>query len=229
VEDEDELNQVSLFVDSPQKLHPDSSSLGAASGPLPLKDAADAIDDCHVRSSGVTSPASSGLEALSSASTAVPTVSSPMYEYSPGEAVSYWSRSHRMWLSATVVERRSRSVYLIDKQDKGVFSKVKACELVCDAECKADSVLRAVIALGSDGSDECDAPASARSAPRSARRSSAGQVHGSRDANGVRGSQRGMSPRFPAPPSPAKALVAEAIVTPRRGRIVRDDFSDDSD
>lgn len=186
-------------------------------------------------------------EVLSTSSTAV---GSQAYEYEVGEKVAYWSRSACSWLPAVVVERRSRRVYLIDKQGRGCHAKVRASELVSRAETDADPVLRGLQALGEGSASR---PTSACSA-KSARAGGGG----------------GESPRFHTPQAPARASAPspatlrqltprtgaaalqqmtprtgkEALqqltprargaalgqMTPRtRGRIVRDDFSDDSD
>lgn len=65
-----------------------------------------------------------------------------MFRYVVGERVSYYSSSHRSWMPARVVERKSRSVYVIDKQLRGCLAKVKASELVSEKEEQSNPVGR---------------------------------------------------------------------------------------
>jgi len=121
--------------------------------------------------------------------------------YKVGELVSYFSASHNAWMPARVVERKSRSIYLVDKQMRGCLSKVKASDLVSEREEKANPVLRAFTAF--TAFEE-------RSVKDQPKAGSGVKSPGSSSTRASTGSQ-----------SPA--------ATRPRGKVVRDDFSDDSD
>jgi hypothetical protein len=184
-------------------------------------------------------------------------------EYAVGDKVSYWSGSRGVWLAAVIVERKSSSVYLIDKQMKGCYAKVRASELISAAEEASDPVLRALAAFEApSGTSPATSPRAV--SPRSTTRASnSGTPRSStptprRDAGmgNTRGpAQRGSreagthrenaaahrkgealagtkAPIIRAELPPALAGAAgPASQSPRlpRGKIVRDDFSDDSD
>eukprot|EP00438_Fugacium_kawagutii_P008301 Skav206324 [mRNA] locus=scaffold1420:133345:135041:+ [translate_table: standard] len=124
------------------------------------------------------------------------------FEYMVGEKVSYYSSSHGAWMPAKIVERKSRTIYVIDKQMRGCLAKVRASELVSEKEEKTNPVLRAFTMLEKAEKKQKKRPSSAKSARSSASTSS-----------------RTQPASTPGP----------AVTVPGRGRIVRDDFSDDSD
>lgn len=171
--DEDELQRVEMFEESPSKKSaqeqssPAHDAARAAEEKLPAKD-----DSAH-----------------------------QPFEYMVGEKVSYYSSSHGAWMPARIVERKSRTIYVIDKQMRGCMAKVRASELVSEREEEKNPVLRAFDVL------EVRAPSNRPTRPTSATRSGS--------------SPKGRS----GSPSPA----APTRVPGNRGRVVRDDFSDDSD
>mmetsp|Transcript_19193 Transcript_19193/g.44672 ORF Transcript_19193/g.44672 Transcript_19193/m.44672 type:complete len:680 (-) Transcript_19193:45-2084(-) len=159
------------------------------------------------------------------------------HEYGIGEHVKYWSASKGSWLNGKVVERSSRTVYIIDKQCKGCLAKVRTSDLLSEQEERKDPILRAMALL--DQEEEVEDPAdaqgknSARSqSPRTPRKQKAAA---SRSHSGTsRKSQLPLELRVAADVSPlstARSLKAAQISPTARGRgqIVRDDFSDDSD
>eukprot|EP00434_Breviolum_minutum_P035179 symbB.v1.2.031135.t2/scaffold3581.1/size55290/4 len=104
-------------------------------------------------------------------------------QYVVGEKVSYYSASHGAWMPAKIVERKSRTIY------------VRASELVSENEEKTNPVLRAFTMLEKSEKKQKKRPSSATSARAS-----------------------------------SKPQSGPAVTVPgSRGRIVRDDFSDDSD
>ncbi|CAE7771642.1 FEN1 [Symbiodinium microadriaticum] len=170
--DEDELQRVEMFEESPSKKSaqeqssPAHDAARAAEEKLPAKD-----DSAH-----------------------------QPFEYMVGEKVSYYSSSHGAWMPARIVERKSRTIYVIDKQMRGCMAKVRASELVSEREEEKNPVLRAFDVL------EVRAPSNRPTRPTSATRSGS--------------SPKGRSGSPPAAPT---------RVPGNRGRVVRDDFSDDSD
>lgn len=168
-----------------------------------------------------------------------------MHEYTIGEKVSYWSASKAVWLPARIVERKSKHIYLVDKQMKGCLSKVRASELVSEAEEQKDPVLRAFNAfepVSRSPGGQHRHTASGTGAVRS------GKEHVNRSG---RNGMEGCPPRLPTHPEgrvsprtlpplehsprtspytmPLDSLGAASPRSPARGRIVRDDFSDDSE
>lgn len=111
--DEDELQQVELFEESPSK-----KSVEAASERLQ--------DTPYSEPHQVPEDLSSALAG---------------FEYVIGEQVSYYSASHGAWMPAKIVERKSRTIYVIDKQMRGCLAKVRASELVSEKEEKKQSGL----------------------------------------------------------------------------------------
>lgn len=163
--DEDELQRVEMFEESPKK-----SEAGS--------DRPDRLQE--VKSEQPEEPV------------ADPETNASTFEYVVGEKVSYYSASHRAWMPARIVERKSRTIYVIDKQMRGCMAKVRASELVSEAEERNSPVLRAFTML-EKAERRRKRPSSAASTTTSSK-----------------------------PHSPV-------TVPGNRGRIVRDDFSDDSD
>lgn len=159
-------------------------------------------------------------------------------ECMPGESVKYWSSSKKAWLPAVVVERRSPTLYVIDKQMTGCFSKVKRSELISQADQANDRFLRAMDMLesASDGEERSRRRRSVGAAPRGPP---------GRPRNAPSGRASSTSPRSAAAAQRALAMFAggagddglEDLDPPRAtsqharrtGRIVRDDFSSSSD
>lgn len=168
VMDEDELERVEMFEESPSK-----KSVEAASDrlheTLPSPIVPDSPEDPSAAFAGS--------------------------QYVVGEKVSYYSASHGAWMPAKIVERKSRTIYVIDKQMRGCMAKVRASELVSENEEKTNPVLRAFTMLEKSEKKQKKRPSSATSARAS-----------------------------------SKPQSGPAVTVPgSRGRIVRDDFSDDSD
>lgn len=179
IEDEDELAQVELFAPRAP-----AAMAQRTSAPLPAP----------------------GRAAGSSSAGALTNEGHPpscpvAYAYSPGDLVSYWSASHGAWMPARIVERKSQSVYLVDKQLRGCLSKVRAADLVSEAEERLDPVLRAFATLETELAQSRN-----------------GKSRSPRSGMGSPGSSTKASTCLPSPPA-----------VQHRGRIVRDDFSDDSD
>lgn len=171
--DEDELQQVELFEESPSKKSAEAASERWQEAP--------------------SSEPHQVPEDLSSALTG--------FEYVIGEQVSYYSASHGAWMPAKIVERKSRTIYVIDKQMRGCLAKVRAraSELVSEKEEKSNPVLRAFTMLEKSEKKQKKRPSSARSSTSASSK-----------------------PRSATPAAPA-------VTVPGRGRIVRDDFSDEDD
>lgn len=124
-------------------------------------------------------------------------------EFKIGQAVKYWSSSHRSWLPARVVDRKSKSVYIIDKQRRGCMAKVRVSDLIAEEEESRDRVLRAFAVLEQ-------------------RQPQASEQEGRPSVVNY--------PKPAATPSRGKASSGVTEKSERKaGRIVRDDFSDDSE
>ncbi|CAE7425090.1 FEN1 [Symbiodinium sp. CCMP2592] len=138
--DEDELERVEMFEESPSKKSaqektspPHDPAARAAEEKPPAKD-----DSAH-----------------------------QPFEYMVGEKVSYYSSSHGAWMPARIVERKSRTIYVIDKQMRGCLAKVRASELVSEREEEKNPVLRAFDVL----EVHARAPSNRQTRPTSATRS----------------------------------------------------------
>lgn len=149
--------------------------------------------------------------------------------YYPGDYVSYWSSSHNAWMPARVIERRPNSVYCIDKQMKGCLSKVKACDLIGELE----ENLNVYKAFGN-----LDTPRAAKALEAHVRSPTPARVPDMRATRDTAqdketASVKGKRPQSGAvsPGSSARASTRAPSPTTARhaGRVVRDDFSDDSD
>jgi len=175
--DEDELERVEMFEESPSK------------------------KSAQEKSSPAHDPAARAAEEKPPAKDV--SAHQP-FEYMVGEKVSYYSSSHGAWMPARIVERKSRTIYVIDKQMRGCLAKVRASELVSEREEEKNPVLRAFDVL------EVHARAPSNRATRS------------RGGGGVGSSPKGAGSGSPSPAAPTQ-------LPGNRGRIVRDDFSDDSD
>lgn len=151
--------------------------------------------------------------------------SNSVCEYTVGEKVSYWSSSKSLWLPARIVERKSRHVYLIDKQMKGCLSKVRVSELVSEAEEQRDPVLRAFCAF-EPTSRGMPGAAEGHSVHGRERSSEEVPMRSPRTLPPLKATPR--SPRLPGAPLSPVPPPQRAAAKPR-GRIVRDDFSDDSE
>jgi len=233
--DEDELEKVSVFVNSPMK--PEKEKAGSPASTVAT--AGEPGEETPTEGAEGERSAAAPVEG----SSAAPAVGSNAAEstsaqqYAVGEVVSYWSGTHNEWMLARVVERRSRSVYLIDKQMRGCFSKVRASDLVSESEVRREPVLRAVAALEEmcDKSVEEEVKVVLPSrvvSPRTPSSRSGGVVVASKSPSHAR-SASAASPavsRARSPSSATPALPSPGTSPSRpRGRIVRDDFSDDSD
>lgn len=119
--------------------------------------------------------------------------------YATGEMVFYWSGTRSCWLPARVMERRHYGIYVVDKQLKGCRSKVPSWELVSEVELQRDPVLHPLDLL-ERAADAADADAAAAAAAA---------------ATGAARSAAGRT-------APRAAAACG-------GRVVRADFSDDSD
>lgn len=190
-------------------------------------------------------------------------------EYTIGDKVKYYSASRGEWLPAVVVEKKSKNVYVIDKQMKGCLAKVRCSELISGAEERDDPVLRALAhafnapdrptsRAGTPRGRDGDQPRSRTGTPRrdggSPRNDSDGCGRSPRGGNwqppgqgataaasslkgeplrrrkgeALGGLQKAPSIHAELPPALA-ALAGPASKSPKRGQIVRDDFSDDSE
>eukprot|EP00928_Gymnodinium_smaydae_P086858 TRINITY_DN7126_c0_g4_i2.p1 TRINITY_DN7126_c0_g4~~TRINITY_DN7126_c0_g4_i2.p1 ORF type:complete len:873 (-),score=207.14 TRINITY_DN7126_c0_g4_i2:162-2645(-) len=216
--DHDELEQADILAEvfAPRSAgeSPEGKANASPSGP---KTAAEAST-----LKAITSPAAKALAGAAAAEAASPEASasppaggSPGLGepgYSPGEVVRYWSSTRSCWLPARVVERKSRNVYLVDKQMKGCVSKVRATDIISDAEERANPALRALAALEADEDVEVKRTRPSRSP--SARGSAIGS---SSVARGTPRGGAGSSPRLSAPPRmappPRTASAAESHVS----------------
>jgi hypothetical protein len=184
-------------------------------------------------------------------------------EYANGDKVKYYSASRGEWLPAVVVERKSKSVYVIDKQMKGCLAKVRGSELISANEERDDPVLFALARAfnapdrpssrsGTPRGKDGDRPSSRSGTPRrdggtprndgcgTSPRGGNWQPPGKGAPAAVasstwhgRGEPVGKLRKAPSihaelPPALA-ALAGPASKSPQRGKIVRDDFSDDSE
>mmetsp|Transcript_27364 Transcript_27364/g.43835 ORF Transcript_27364/g.43835 Transcript_27364/m.43835 type:complete len:719 (+) Transcript_27364:235-2391(+) len=251
IDDEDELDKVVIFNTCGVSGGSGSDSLAstATSPAMPSgifasntdKQRDQAIGDNHLANA-------SHQKSASNASLKLPS-------YAIGERVSYWSGSRGVWLPAVIVEKKSDNVYLIDKQMKGCLAKVRTSELISRAEEKRNPVLAAFATLERDSNSTPrggKSPRKTGSSPRGSRSQPTGEKASSRPSaiGSGSGSVRELpplqhernSPRNFLSSSKAPAVVPEVpralaqlastspAGTPRsRGKIVRDDFSDDSD
>lgn len=207
--DRDELEEVALFAIATPEPSP-APTLAAAPAPALAP-----------------APTSAAPPGHSGTAPTVPT------GYAIGESVKYWSASRCVWMPAVVVERRARGVYLVDKQMRGCLSKVKACDLISEAEESSDPGLRAFASLGQDKPEPSrkanTAPPQLAPDPAPARggrsppafRGAAGHA----DALRPQGSGVTLKVAQRGPPGSGRPTTPPSL----RGRVVRDDFSDDSD
>lgn len=188
VEDEDELEKVQMFVESPNKnleatvrIELDTRRTAGS------EQASQAKED---RAPGINDTAGT--------------------QYSVGERVSYYSESHEAWMPARVVECKPRNMYIIDKQMRGCLSKARASDLVSEMEEQKDPVLRAFKAFAAFEQPQREA----QTQPKPTMQRPPSEATQSPGAS----TQASTCSRSP-PVSVGKS----------RGKIVRDDFSDDSD
>eukprot|EP00929_Paragymnodinium_shiwhaense_P071172 TRINITY_DN36194_c0_g1_i1.p1 TRINITY_DN36194_c0_g1~~TRINITY_DN36194_c0_g1_i1.p1 ORF type:complete len:819 (+),score=160.10 TRINITY_DN36194_c0_g1_i1:285-2741(+) len=263
IEDDDELGQVGVFVHSPQTNAVEvsaSPSLRTAASfeeprystrPSKAPEQPQAVYASSPKSSA--SPASTGNKEA-----AVDAILKQLPQYSPGQAVKYWSGSKGIWMPARIVERKSATVYLVDKQMRGCFSKVKITELMSAEEEKRNRILKAMSVFSEDDGDESEEEARVR--PRALPQKT---VPTHKDA--ARRKDNSRSPRHVRSPTSAAATTVGSISSSGRvsersssrspkqglhshppamefsprirqptppkhmGRIVRDDFSDSSE
>jgi len=181
IEDQDELDQVELFVNSvgsppiSQRQPQEDTKADTGAGVSGLFTESSPSENHRVRPR-----VGEAEDSQMPKSVAIP-------KYSVGEAVFYWSATKSSWLPARVVECRSHGVYLIDKQLRGCFAKVLASELLSEAEELSNPVLRALAAFDVPRAR----PRSGQSPRRSARSQSQGEA-----AN--RPSSRTSTPRLPS-------------------------------
>lgn len=269
IEDEDELDKVAFFLNTGASPVVDAATRRQrVEAPL-LKAPATSGQACPVPRKFLPTPSVDGACAMTIAAPQVegwsPQISPAMqgsppdskqnidekHVYAVGESVSYWSKSHRAWMSGQIVERKSRSVYIVDKQSSGCLSKMRASELISEAEVQQDPLLRALGALGetprqgkASGSKGSKSSSRGKSGGRSARAAKLSPAVTPRrrgcvvrddfsDDSDDDGAQPATPLRTPAPPnrvrSPMPCTPSPPVQAPRLGRIVRDDFSDDSD
>lgn len=211
VEYEDELEQVNMFTSALVAAPGSAMAADLAStkgGPTPsavlnLAGHADGEGAClDIQASdhgqAIAEPASKGGDA------STPPVFTPRArstEFKIGQAVKYWSSSHRTWLPARVVDRKSKSVYIIDKQRRGCMAKIRASDLIPEEEESRDRVLRAFAVLERAPASEQESRPSSVSYPK------------------------------PAAAPPRQKSVGAIAPSERKkvGRVARHDFSDDSD
>jgi hypothetical protein len=272
--DNDELDDIAMFVNAPAALSPDAALRAAQ----PTAKTVQLVNEPSQVTPPGTTPASVAEEAR--------TARRP--EYAVGDSVKYWSGTRGIWMPGVVVERRPRGVYMIDKQMKGILGKVKTCDLISEAEERSDRGLRAFAAFEDENgigtkpsaspikqpavekssrvppspgpgaappaSFPCEEPRSKRGiAPAANARTgaspvaAAGQMTGGRTTKGTEMRQSPAAINTCSPTSArgvgkpldygaagaARAAVPFPAIpaTPPsvKGRIVRDDFSDDSD
>mmetsp|Transcript_108427 Transcript_108427/g.188188 ORF Transcript_108427/g.188188 Transcript_108427/m.188188 type:complete len:742 (-) Transcript_108427:77-2302(-) len=223
---EDELHQVDLFnlvtdttvqcsidaEDCPSKVRVQVDSLASTAIPLDEEPGSTWLTSAAKRAEGSRTP----VQRIGTDS---------VREYAVGEKVSYWSSSKSLWLPARIVEKKSRHVYLVDKQMKGCLSKVRVSELVSEAEEQQDPVLRAFCAFEPSPRGK-PAAAQGRSAHRGDRSNQALSARSPRTLPPLRSTSR--SPRLSGEPLSPVPPPRSPAAKPR-GRIVRDDFSDDSE
>lgn len=247
--DEDELEKISMFVsaDLPGSIVDDCTTVislagregevaggagggAAAAVPDPQAVCCDPLDALLRDGDGISTDASlTPASPETPSSTTAALASAPEMprggtegRYIVGETVKYWSTTRGVWLSARIVEQKSRNLYLIDKQMRGCLAKIRASELLSAAEERHDPVLRA-FALLDDASEE-------GGSGDSAQHSRNGRLCTSRPASTRAPSRKEDQCSFGRIPSSSGAQAHAAGKSPRsRGRIVRDDFSDDSD
>jgi len=171
-------------------------------------------DTATVGSTGDGGSGGLGGAAAEAAAAAPPPTKDELGGYSAGEKVSYWSKSHAGWKSAYIVERKSRSVYIIDKQGKGVLAKASASDLMSEAEMRRDPILRAVSVLGASGDSSSDEECNGRRTDKAG----ASRFGGRGSGQAQRGKREACTGRPPLP---------TAKRSPAGGQVIRTDFSDD--
>lgn len=193
LEEEDELAKVDLFVNVAAPFAEDRQELAAGAG-LPAVQRAMSEENMSIEG-GVSSKATAKVGAKKAARQR-----GGICEYSVGEPVKYWSSSKITWLPAIIVERKSSTVYVIDKQMVGCFSKVKTTELISQAEKRHDPFLRAMDMLEEAASDGDEQHLKSRGAELPSRRAPAC----SRAGEPTRGQESTGSTAVPrrAPPQP---------------------------
>jgi len=135
-------------------------------------------------------------------------------EYAKGDKVKYYSSSRGEWLPAVVVEKKSKSVYVIDKQMKGCLAKVRGSELISAAEERDDPVLRALATAFKDRPTSRAGTPRGRDGDRPSSRSGTPR----RDGGSPRNDGNGSSPRGGnwQPPGQGAPVVAAAASSLRR-------------
>eukprot|EP00747_Dinoflagellata_sp_TGD_P164872 gnl/TRDRNA2_/TRDRNA2_185411_c0_seq1.p1 gnl/TRDRNA2_/TRDRNA2_185411_c0~~gnl/TRDRNA2_/TRDRNA2_185411_c0_seq1.p1 ORF type:complete len:816 (-),score=145.44 gnl/TRDRNA2_/TRDRNA2_185411_c0_seq1:29-2125(-) len=144
--DEDELNQVGMFQPSPEKERRGPASPAKPEREIPKLATATANAARGCSPSGGAREGASARGASPSGG-ARGGGSARGRRHAPGDIVKYWSESKRVWLPARIVEAKAGNIYLVDKQMKGCYSKVRGCEIMSSTEERKDHWLRALSAL----------------------------------------------------------------------------------